>query len=981
MPSAWIDPRPWLLAYFTTYAGGTKWMEEEYKVMFAADKHPWDAGVQDVIRQSRTPLRTDLFDQEYTYLSDCAMYVDFVVHRAYVEFTSTDKHPVEAIQKLGRFIDMFERHIRDMRESTEHFRTLTVESAQEFAKRFSFAWYNLAPPTAVRTPCWETLNVDAEATLCRSIQRVVLSYDAPTPAQEEHSPLITLFRKAWPQKHQLDQFVKKFIRVVGTVEQRRMSRWNEERRIERYPTGDDVMRHILQWWCMFHIGGYRHSKVVVTHPEVRLSMCSLWNQIPKMGTQELTVWSEALARQPVVTLCVVKEFMLHAIEMNSAVSQWLCARSKWPVFREMLIEYADAYRKTLPYMPVPVDISAEAQEELDFNRAQLKQSEKTGREKKRSQRMLKQAVNANKRLDRHQKLQKKTNGAVQEASLRLVRTRLTIQGILNDASSDEEEYDDANDAAGGGGGGERKRRVLKRPKERVDLNAEQFRVGLYDEGKDYDDTKNDVFDEQFIRDMNKVTNNPALTQLHIFVRCIHEVGASTRIPASFWAFVYNQMPITQLPGLDLKARTLLFNPTSSTFAAGTAAARVMESKGLLNIDLMMARMRTDIDQQWWMASRPGTIGGLGEDAAMLEAVEPSLRPQFLGVRRCFQLTMIAMLCNPEAIEEVAWLISMYFQHSRCGKPTITYVFNRLIRNFPYEYNVVYCLMMAWKQWSEAWRVPLPVEVTELQLTQLQALFPEGVRPDFRIDWLLYCPSCKKIPSLVDQSSSTGSSYPKHYKAKSIAGFSGIFVDVRDQPESESQRKIYCPRKTGRAAQQCAQTCLRHMKMAGYLCILNDAVYVICPQVGCGNKMQYNPETDGFNRFGWMCSACVQSSEMRQAMDHKVEYAEARFETVRTRNVTLPNGRTCLDVVSVANPYPDPNDPDENYEGADDETAYAHRTDVDRSIVGVPRWQMRNAGRHEARQRGSLAVADPESNKLTKEARFFEMVSRTNKYLN
>lgn len=982
IPSAWLDPRPWLLEYFIASAKGVKWMEEEYRVMFGKDRCPWDADVQDIIRRSTIPLRTDLFDQEYTYLSDCAMYVDFVVHRAYVEFTSTNTHPTIVIQRLGRYIDMFTRHIADIRQFQGN--PLDVETPIAFYEQFSIAWYAIDPPSPVRIPCWESLNTAAEATLCRSIMRIVMSYDAPTPAKEEHAPLVTLFRKAWPQKHQLDQFVKKFIRVVGTVEQRRVGRWNEDRRIEQHPTGDDVMRHVLQWWCLFHIGGYPHCKSIVTHPAVRSSMQELWQRIPTMTTQQLTVWSEALAHQPVVTLCVIKEFMVHAIDMNISVGIWLCDRSKWDIFRDTLVTYADRYRDTLPYRPVPTNIAADAQEELDDNRAKLKQSEKTGREEKRAQRMMKQAINANKRLDRQSKQGTEDSTVAADK----VKDRLKTQGILLEESTDEEGDDDDLLFA-------QKTNKKKGEKERVDLSAEQFRVGLYDEGKDYDDTKIDMFDEQFIVDMNKVTGNPALTQLHIFVRCIHEVGASTRVPASFWSFVYNQMPIAQPEGLDLKQRTLLFKPTASKFISGHAAE--LYGKAKLNIDTMMLRMRTDVDQQWWMGSRGGVIYGLGEDL-VIESVEPSLRPQFLGVRRCFQLTMISLLCHPDAIDLVAWLITLYFQHSRCGKPTITQVFNRLIRAFPYEYSVVYCLMMTWKEWDTAWRVPLPVGITENQLKQLQALFPCGVRPDFRIDWLVYCPTCKKIPALVDQAISTGSSYPKHYTAKSVAGFSGIFVDVRDQPAFESERKVYCPRKTGRAAQQCAQTCLRHMKMAGYLCVLNDTVYVICPQRGCGNKMQCIPDVDGFNKSGWMCSACVQSAEMERAMNYKIDYAETHFRNVRTRYVSLPNGRMALDVATVSNSLRkkrnaeggplDEYEEEEVKRRQDESTGTAtaaaqpadHGTDVSQSIVGLEPGALRNVARHTKSTRGSLAVADITQNQLYRDAAFIRLIRDTHRYL-
>lgn len=852
IPSAWIDPRPWLLQFFMPKVQGMKWMENECWAMFGY-VDPWDVDVQHAIRSSKQQIRTDLFDQECTYLSDCAMYVDFVAHRVYVELMC-ESHPLHIRKLLGRYLDMFWPLIDDLRSSVTSypFHRCTREMFIQFARAYNEAWYDSKRPSPSNVPCDVLLHSHAQYILNTSILKVVSSYDAPTPAQEEHAPLITLFRKAWPQKHQIDQFVKKFIRIVSKTENRRVKPSHGKGEIVKFPTGDDVMRHLLQWWCVFHNGGYRHTKVVVSHPEMRKSVYDLWSEIPTLTSQQLTQWCLRMIQQPVVTLCVIKEFMIHTIMMNPAIQDWLHARSKWQAFESIAITYFDRYRKTLPFTPVPEAISRDAAWQLNCNRKTRKQSEKRRREKKRSDRIIKAALSAAHREGRNVADDEKGKG----------------HASVSDDDNDGQKRTSADD-----NDIDKKQSIWSNLKAaRIDPNDERFRVGLYNEEDDYDE-KIEVFDEAFIADMNRVTGNPALTQLHILVRSIHDVGASTRVPISFWAFVHNQMPTTTAPGLDLTRRTLIFHPTRYI------PSRELEpkiGKMTFHVDTMLLKMTSEIDQQWIAARSGGIIRALGEDE-VLAGVEESLRPQFLSMRRVFQMIMMMFHCHPTAIDNILWLISLYYEHSRCGKPTIHQTFEALIYEYPYEYNVVFCLMTAWKEWSTAWRVPLSATLTELQLQQTKLLFPPGVPIDFRADWLLYCRSCKKISSLVDQSVSSGSSYPRHYVARSVSGFNGVFVDIHANPKHEWNRPLYCPRKTGKAAVQCAKAPLKHMKMLGYLCFLHDKAYVICTQPGCGNKKQYDPDVDSFNRFGWMCSVCVETARMKTRLREEVDAAVEKEE--------------------------------------------------------------------------------------------------------
>jgi hypothetical protein len=378
----------------------------------------------------------------------------------------------------------------------------------------------------------------------------------------------------------------------------------------------------------------------------------------------------------------------------------------------------------------------------------------------------------------------------------------------------------------------------------------------YDEERHYDE-KIDVFDETYIAGITAINKNPALTQLNVLIRTVHEVGSATRIPEDFWALVFGQLSPTDPPIVDTATQTIPFRPGVQFHHLNKEKAKQLN----IPIQSVYTMMVDALNAQWILAG-DGTPLAEWREMKAASGIRSSLHSSFLTTRRITRVLMESFYCAPGAISLMFDLILLYYEHSRCGKPTIVNYLNLLQKGYPYEYAIVHSMVMAWKGWSFAYRIPEAAYTAQSQLFAAHEVCAPK-RPDFRMDWLLYCPVCLIVYALLDQSTSTGSIYPTSYSASKVSGFAGVIVDVLHKPVSEERRITLCPRKTGRNVAACSTTPLKYIKMAGYTVYLNQRSFTICPQRGCANRLECNPEMDRWNSRGRMCATCVFEYRLRE----------------------------------------------------------------------------------------------------------------------
>jgi hypothetical protein len=174
-------------------------------------------------------------------------------------------------------------------------------------------------------------------------------------------------------------------------------------------------------------------------------------------------------------------------------------------------------------------------------------------------------------------------------------------------------------------------------------------------------------------------------------------------------------------------------------------------------------------------------------------------------------------------------------------------------------------------------VQLSAEGYETQLRRIGELtrvkrMKEGAVPEC-IDWLLFCPNCDRVYTLVTKFCSPGK-FPFRYQATDIAGFHKLRIDTRTG-------ELYCNRKNDKHAEVCNRTKLIRYHMAGKMVFLNGKPHVQCFQPFCINKIERSPY-DVFNEFGCACPPCSFSARVgvEQAIEEKKKAAEKEAKVKR-----------------------------------------------------------------------------------------------------
>ena len=108
-----------------------------------------------------------------------------------------------------------------------------------------------------------------------------------------------------------------------------------------------------------------------------------------------------------------------------------------------------------------------------------------------------------------------------------------------------------------------------------------------------------------------------------------------------------------------------------------------------------------------------------------------------------------------------------------------------------------------------------------------------------MDWILYCPHCRDIKSLI----SSYTQPPEKWNSRFVAGFRRTLVDVNNDT-------LTCSRKSG----PCGDTELKFLHAFGRDTRLGDKMIVVC--VNCANLIYLHPTRTEYNSTGVICVKCA-----------------------------------------------------------------------------------------------------------------------------
>lgn len=780
-----------MLEYFRAEA---KTDPTELNVLFDMNAFPGDAKVQQFIC-NQTNLPVHIFHHPTSHASPFAMWVDFVIHRltALVDAEDDERRPSMppfVRRKLFTYIDMLWPLVASVANSIGW-------SEEKVQAHFNAEWWfaNLPNPNTVM--CEENLDRRPVAHMFNKIASMLCAYEGPTTAQQEHDPLTTLLRKAWPQKHQLTQFQKKFIRVINMSENRRIRE-------------DAVMADGVPYIPVVEIpgvfGGRRKKKYKNKSQD---SAAAILAAAAEAQAATAAIFDDSGKRElPPVTLKEITERILavpFGIQVTRYVLQWWCLfqAGAYSHSNTQLTDWRGRSETCLLWRSINTFTTADLveQSEIMSSRADV----------------LLLCVN--------------------EFMLHAVLSTPALRYFL-----------------------------LETPKW---YGFEQLCIQMCDQWRQCMSSKDTT-------DMETFQSNS-----HVFLKGVNEVGITTRVPLSWWSFVYHEMG-SETPELMVDGERIKFQPTRVQLAGVPSK---VTSKAFVECERVYAHLRSMLDNQHVIGRFDRPFELLGETEGHARILSRHSKLSFLVTRRILQTIMIHYHCNPEATEAVLKLVELFYQYTKCGKPTVAATFHDLRISYPYEYAILFASLTAWCQWNLVWRVPLPENVVKTQLDKWEWLFPRGLPP--RIDWLLYCPNCLQVRSLIDQSRAAGDAYPKHFNSMQAMGFEGPLVDIKERfrkpgaPESDQlQRTLYCPRQQGELAKQCEQTRMLHVCMTGHRVVFNNKPYQICSTLRCYNRVELNPCEDEWTLEGVVCKTCIFRRRTATAQELRAKLEDSHKEMAR-----------------------------------------------------------------------------------------------------
>src|SRR6185312_4364683 len=232
-----------------------------------------------------------------------------------------------------------------------------------FIQLLSPTWWNqkISSDNWSGVPCQEGLDPYPLFHHVHNRSKIIRAYDIPVNPKEMHDILTTVLRTVWPKNIHL-KFQNKIQRCLDTKEKRRLFQSKDKDEIKsrihgfdfarkgegkiEIKTGKQLTRYMIQWWCLFHLGGYQFCLSYLKDPIRRLRFVKLWNRINHMSDEELHEFVRVeLMIQPYVLLLCLQTHLVYAIRQDKPLYHRMSKTCpEWVSWELKTIELGDRWR-------------------------------------------------------------------------------------------------------------------------------------------------------------------------------------------------------------------------------------------------------------------------------------------------------------------------------------------------------------------------------------------------------------------------------------------------------------------------------------------------------------------------------------------------------------------------------------------------------------------------------------------------------------
>lgn len=702
---------------------------------------------------------------------------------------------------------------------------------EQFRTKFDRYWWDSHHDPRVCTqtiPCEADLDPRPVTHLWNNRMYLFHTYTTLSSAEDGHDPLTSLFCKAMPQKHTLDEFPNK-LNDIFSVREKRKTRQGCAATV--VTTGLSVLLNCLEWWCMFNLGMYRHSSHQLnTYWDLRTQWIKFWNDLhhPDAATSEwLMNQAKVLIHNPLRTLFCIKEYIIYAVRVMPAFRDWVRERSIWDAYEYQCIQVLNRFRRgrykdeeVAAYLACMCKVGYHTRQPMNF----YGYMGEFLSEPKPSALLEWTEIKP-------------------EAALPASASGLSSEDrVLNDEDGTDEQEEDEDENEGEpdptGNSLASLARLAKAHKNNPAATAAVVRKELnhpelYDDDEDDNDDKESEakkleMEDAVAKEKDKKTKNKRKRK-----------PPPPKAPPSLNHYF---MSIKPNASGDARKKVRIVPKDVDPYWIGVMVAPT-GNKGRYLVSEYKAAAQELLDKQYLIAD----YQPVEEELRFLEPIQPHSYRPYLTCRRIIQVLFASYGGTMYGTGLCLDLCHAYFL-KRCGKTAVGHLMSQLTSKAPYEYNLLYYLVSAWQEWNNVWSVKRSAWFAYNQRSAFIDRF-KGITPHHRAEWLVYCPNCLDIQSLIVQSRGTAASFPSQYDSKKVSGFKNVLLCLQTQ-------EFYCGRKSGQRAKRCADTKLAHMNMFGRICNLNGESYCLCEQPACANIIEMNSAEDYYNEYGIVCAHCV-----------------------------------------------------------------------------------------------------------------------------
>jgi hypothetical protein len=147
-----------------------------------------------------------------------------------------------------------------------------------------------------------------------------------SPPEETAQPILSILRKAFPQKYQPDHFVKKVRTVIDQA--------------RKYGTHTQIEAWIVECSVAFFLGLYDGCRTVCTDFDLRRAQCWLWRN--RLQMQDVV--AKAFFEENITSLYMIKLYLVHAVAQHTVLHDWTVRNSVWADFEAQVYDITDQYR-------------------------------------------------------------------------------------------------------------------------------------------------------------------------------------------------------------------------------------------------------------------------------------------------------------------------------------------------------------------------------------------------------------------------------------------------------------------------------------------------------------------------------------------------------------------------------------------------------------------------------------------------------------